>query len=123
MAKWPFGGMFVTEGAREQGRFDSREVVSTGPMFGRKMMPAQGEAARREEEALREAGLTPSSFHGFGKLLAGTRRHNLVYVDDLAGSAEGDRVELTFTLPAGSYATVLLREITKSERLDSDEVG
>ena len=30
-------------------------------------------------------------------------------------------VRLTFTLPAGSYATVLLREITKGEALDAAE--
>jgi tRNA pseudouridine13 synthase len=123
MARWPFGGMFVSEGAPDQVRFDAREIVSTGPMFGRKMMPAAQEASRREEEALREAGLTREAFHGFGKLLAGTRRHNLVYVDDLAGSVEGDRMELRFTLPAGSYATVLLREVTKAEGLGADEVG
>jgi tRNA pseudouridine13 synthase len=124
MAKWPFGGMFVTDDvAREQARFDAREVVPTGPMFGRKMMAPAHEAARREEEALGDAGLRVASFHGFGKLLAGTRRHNLVYVDDLAGSVAGEEIELRFTLPAGSYATVLLREVTRSEAADADEPG
>jgi tRNA pseudouridine13 synthase len=50
----------------------------------------------------------------FGKLAQGTRRHNLVYVDDLAATVEPEGVRLTFTLPAGSYATVLLREITRT---------
>ena len=66
---------------------------------------------------LREAGLTPESFYGFGKLLQGTRRHNLVYVDDLSAAVEPEGVRLAFTLPAGSYATVLLRELTRGEGL------
>src|SRR5262249_25403251 len=41
MAKWPFGGLFVAEdAAREQARFDAREIVTAGPMFGRKMFAA-----------------------------------------------------------------------------------
>jgi tRNA pseudouridine13 synthase len=88
-------------------------------MFGRKMFAAAGEAAQREAQVLDEAGLTPASFHGFGKLLSGTRRHNFVYVDDLTAAVEPDGVRLAFTLPAGSYATVLLREVTKSDALAS----
>ena len=121
MAKWPFGGMFVAEDVvREQARFDVRETVTAGPMFGRKMFAAAGEAAGREAAVLQDAGLTTESFHGFGKLLSGTRRHNLIYLDDLAATVEPDGVRLTFTLPAGSYATVLLREIMKVDRLDAD---
>jgi tRNA pseudouridine13 synthase len=118
MARWPFGGLFVADDvAREQARCDARETVPAGPMFGRKMFAAAGAAARREADVLGDAGLTPQAFHGFGKLLAGTRRHNLVYLDDLAGAVEAEGVRLTFTLPAGSYATVLLREVSKSPEL------
>jgi tRNA pseudouridine13 synthase len=121
MARWPFGGMFVAEDvAREQARFDAREIVSAGPMFGRKLFAVRDEAAARESAVLQEAGLTTQAFHGFGKLLSGTRRHNLIYLDDLAGTVDPDGAHLSFTLPAGSYATVLLRELTKSERLDAD---
>ena len=72
---------------------------------------------------LRDAGLTVDSFHGFGKLLMGTRRHNLVYVDDLAAEPEPNGLRLTFTLPAGSYATVLLREVMKTGAAEADEEG
>ena len=122
MAKWPFGGLFVARDvAAEQARFDRRETVSAGPIFGRKTFPAEGEAARREDEVLRDAGLAPEAFRGFGKLVQGTRRHNLVYADDLAAECGADGVLCTFTLPAGSYATVLLREITKSDLQSADE--
>jgi tRNA pseudouridine13 synthase len=124
MARWPFGGMFVAEDvAREQQRFEERDIVSAGPIFGRKTFPARGEAAAREALVLAAAQLTPASFAGLGKLVQGTRRHNLIYVEDLAASVEEEGVRLTFTLPAGSYATVLLRELMKSSIADrADEV-
>jgi tRNA pseudouridine13 synthase len=122
MGKWPFGGLFVAADlVREQERFDARETVHTGPIFGRKTFAAAGKAAAREAAALEDAGLAPDALRGFGKLLQGTRRHNLVYIDDLAATVGPEGVQLTFTLPAGSYATVLLREITKSEQLQGDE--
>jgi tRNA pseudouridine13 synthase len=122
MAKWPAGGMFVArETQAEQARFDARETVHAGPMFGKKTFAAEADAADREAAVLRDAGLTAASFAGFGKLLMGTRRHNLVYVDDLAAASEPDGLRLTFTLPAGSYATVLLREVMKGDA--NEEAG
>ena len=59
MAKWPFGGMFTAaDRDREQERFDARETVHAGPIFGRKTFPAAGEAAEREAATLADAGLT-----------------------------------------------------------------
>jgi tRNA pseudouridine13 synthase len=122
MAKWPFGGMFVAEDvAREQQRFDAHETVPAGPIYGRKLFPAHADAAEREARTLADAGLTTQAFHGFGKLLQGTRRHNLIRIDDLAGTVEPEGVRLTFTLPAGSYATVLLREVSKGAVEGIDE--
>ncbi|HLZ10213.1 MAG TPA: tRNA pseudouridine(13) synthase TruD, partial [Chloroflexota bacterium] len=114
MAKWPFGGLFVVEDvAREQERFDARETVSAGPMFGRKTFASAGMAAEREGAVLQAAGLATANFEGFGKLVQGTRRKNLIYFDDLTADWEPDGLRLTFSLPAGSYATVLLGEIMK----------
>jgi tRNA pseudouridine13 synthase len=122
LAKYPAGGMFVARDlAAEQPRLDAREVVPAGPMFGRKLFPVEGVAAEREAAVLADAQLTTETFVGFGKLLAGARRHNLVYVDDLSAAAEPDGLRLTFTLPAGSYATVLLGEVMKSASYESEE--
>lgn len=121
MAKWPFGGMFVAEDvSTEQARFEARETVPAGPIFGKKTFAARGEAAEREAIILADGGLSPASFGRFGKLVMGTRRHNLVYVDDLAAALTPSSVELTFTLPAGSYATGLVREFTKNDEKGSD---
>lgn len=115
MAKWPFGGMFVaTDLPREQARLENRETVPAGPIFGKKMFAAAANVAEREAQSLAAAELTPAAFMHFGKLLQGTRRHALIYVDDLVGTIDSEGVRLTFTLPAGSYATVLLTEIMKN---------
>jgi tRNA pseudouridine13 synthase len=121
MAKWPFGGLFVAEDLpREQARLEAHEIIPAGPMFGRKLFPARDEAARREQAVLDEAGLTPAAFHGFGKLLSGTRRYLYVWVDDLDARVEPEGVRLSCTLPAGTYATVLVRELTHSELAGED---
>ncbi|HLW65533.1 MAG TPA: tRNA pseudouridine(13) synthase TruD, partial [Gemmataceae bacterium] len=118
----PAGGLFVAEDVeREQARLDAREVVSAGPIFGRKTFAAAGLAAEREAAVLHDAELTTESFAGFGKLLQGTRRHNLIYIDDLSASSEPEGVRLVFTLPPGSYATVLLREVMKTDVKDEEE--
>jgi len=115
MSKWPAGGMFTTQDpATEQVRFDAKEIVTAGPMFGSKTFPAEGVAAEREAAVLSDNGLSIESFGGFGKLVLGTRRHNLVYLDDLTADWEADGLRLKFTLPAGSYATVLLAEVMKT---------
>jgi tRNA pseudouridine13 synthase len=112
MAKWPFGGMFVAENlAAEQARLDAREIIPAGPMFGKKMFASSGQAAERESAVLGKAGLTATAFHGFGKLLQGTRRYSFIYIDDLTAEVEEHGVRVLCTLPAGSYATVLLGEL------------
>jgi tRNA pseudouridine13 synthase len=122
MCKIPFGGMFVAVDVEaEQKRFEAREIVTAGPIFGRKTFAAAQEAAQREQSALAAFELTEASFNGFGKLLQGTRRHNLVYVDNLAAGVEPDGLRLSFTLPAGSYATILLREFMKCDASADEE--
>ncbi|HMP01427.1 MAG TPA: tRNA pseudouridine(13) synthase TruD [Gemmatales bacterium] len=115
MRHWPRGGHFVVEdAAREQARFDAHQIVTTGPMFGVKMQQPGGPVAEREAAVLAAAGLALPSFAGFGGLLQGTRRPLVCFVDDLSWEmADADAV-LRFTLPAGSYATVLLDEIRKA---------
>lgn len=115
------GGLFRADDvAVEQRRLEQGETVVTGPIFGRKMMAPSGVAAQREAELLAELGLTPESFAIQGKLLEGTRRRNVVWLEDLTGHCEGSDVVLTFTLPAGSYATVLLRELMKRPWSEAD---
>ena len=122
MAKWPTGGLFVAEDVPvEQGRFDARETVTAGPMFGKHTFAAAGVAAEREATILADHKLSARSFDGFGKLMGGTRRHNQVYLDDLTAEWEAAGLRLRFTLPSGCYATVLLREVMKAAIGDGEE--
>lgn len=124
MTKIPHGGLFVAEDlAAEQARLERREIVFTGPMYGRKLFASAAVALERENEILQKAALELRHFFGFGKLLAGTRRAAIVYPDDLQGEIIPEGVRLQFTLPSGSYATILLRELMKTSLLDGEEMA
>ena len=121
MMKWPFGCLFVTDDAPvEQARFDAKEIVTGGPMFGTHTFAAAKDAAEREAVVLADHKLSAKSFANFGKLMGGTRRHNLIYLDDLEATWESAGLRLAFSLPSGCYATVLLREVMKTNP-DADE--
>ncbi|MFM7150811.1 MAG: tRNA pseudouridine(13) synthase TruD [Gemmataceae bacterium] len=118
MMKWPNGGMFVARDlAVEQARLDMREIIPGGPIFGPKMFPAEGEALLRECQLLQLHELQLESFAGQGKLMAGTRRYTVVYVDNLEARVEEHGVRVRFDLPSGCYATILLGELTHSSNL------
>ena len=114
------GGMFAVEDvAAEQLRMDRGELVVSGPIFGAKMRAPVDPtpSSLLEREVLLRAGLGPDLFAVHGKRLPGSRRPVQVSVEDFevdAVDATGDLpegVELRFRLPAGSYATQLVREL------------
>ena len=108
------GGVFICEDvAADQPRFDVREVLPTGPMFGPKMKLATGAVAEQEAQLLQNAGLTSENFSRFKELTSGTRRPVLIVPGDLAVHQETDGLRFQFVLPSGSYATILLREFQK----------
>jgi len=108
------GGMFVSEDqAEDQRRFDAREVVITAPICGPRMIrPKEGSPAEAlEQRVFSQLAVDPLAFARFGRLARGGRRAALVWPKELALAMEGRSLTLSFSLPAGSYATVLLREI------------
>jgi tRNA(Glu) U13 pseudouridine synthase TruD len=59
------GGIFTVEDvAAERPRAQRWEISATGPIYGSKMLPAQGEAAELEAAVLAEAGLTLGPYAG-----------------------------------------------------------
>jgi len=76
----------------------------TGPVFGRKLRLASGVPGEIERDVLREEGLSLKDFPGKGR-----RRALTVPIDPHYKAGV-----LRFFLPKGSYATAVLREITKS---------
>lgn len=112
------GGLFVTSDLpTDQARVDAGELATTGPLPGtREVGPAAGsEADVLERESLAITGATLEDFARVGRDLPGARRPLLVPVEigDAPVSVEGpDKLRVRFALPAGSYATVLVRALT-----------
>jgi len=110
------GGLFVSEDdVEDQRRLDAGEVTITGPICGPKMKrPLAGSpAAQREEAILTAAEVGPDTFAKFAKLARGARRALTVPIGDPKVEALSEGLRISFALPSGSYATVLMREITK----------
>ena len=111
------GACFTVEDpAAEQPRAEHFEISPSGPMFGRKLTPAQGQAGMLEAALLDKEQLPPEAFHLEGGLaLEGERRPLRVPLTGASARSEGDDLLLAFTLPKGSYATSVLREVMKNE--------
>jgi tRNA pseudouridine13 synthase len=103
---------FVADVVDDDLRLRAREldVHPTGPLCGSGRVPVSGEALALERAALAEyAGMID------GLAAAGVRhdrRALRMRVKDLSWQWQADEnLELCFSLPAGSYATVVLREL------------
>ncbi len=106
------GGMFIVEDlAIESQRFAAGEIVTTGPIYGFKMKPAMDAASEREANLLERFGLTLEDFRPFRS--PGSRREAILLLTDLEITEAEGGLRFTFTLPAGAYATTVLREFTR----------
>ena len=115
------GGPFqVEDPTAEQNRFDAGETVIAGPLFGAKMLPARDLPAQLEAEILQANGLGREDFERFPKLTRGARRAIWTQPQGLEISAEPDGLRFNFSLPAGSYATVVMREYMKVDESDEE---
>ena len=105
----------VIDPASELDRLRQRDIHRTGPMFGPKMLEATERAGALEQEALASLGLRGEEVTRLGKFAPGTRRDLLVWPSEMALEASGQTgLRLEFTLPSGSYATQLVRELTRT---------
>jgi len=90
----------------------------TAPLVGTETDLGDGEPGEIEREVLADAGIEPGDFALPGEFdSSGTRRAILLRTDLDVTFEDGDP-RFAFALPSGSYATVLLREFTKSGPLD-----
>ncbi|WP_104990017.1 tRNA pseudouridine(13) synthase TruD [Deinococcus sp. NW-56] len=104
------GGVFLVEdAAAESPRAERGEVSATGTLFGRKVKPLSLDAGALEAEALAAFGLTPEVFAS----RRGDRRLTRVFPEGAEVQPEQDGYTVAFTLPRGSFATSVLRELTK----------
>jgi tRNA pseudouridine13 synthase len=106
------GGMFVVEDvAVDQARFDRREITFTGPLFGYKMRQPQAEAAALEAEILATSPVTPEQWRK--NRTDGNRRVGRIFLQPVDVKPSPSGLRLSFYLPKGAYATILLREVMK----------
>ena len=107
------GGLFIVEDLDEAlQRFEAGRIAYTGPIYGYKMMSAAGAAGDREKELLGRFGLSADAFKPLRA--TGSRRAATIHLDDLTIHPIPQGVEFTFTLPAGAYATTVMREFIRS---------
>ena len=112
------GGPFISEDAAVDGpRLERGEVVITGPMHGSRMpWPKDGSPARAlEQEELDRRGVAIELFASAGRQARGGRRPVTVPLQGVAlePCPEVQGLKLQFSLPSGTYATVLLAEVIK----------
>lgn len=114
----------IDDAGAEQPRADQFEISPTGPITGRRMTQPTGQPAQIERDALTDLGLTKiitadGDINYRDKFrIDGSRRPLRVPLTDAEckpGQDEhGAFLELQFTLPPGSYATAVVREVCKA---------
>ncbi|MFB3430864.1 MAG: tRNA pseudouridine(13) synthase TruD [Phycisphaerales bacterium] len=107
-------------------RIKRREISPTGPMFGIRTMLCDGKSAEVEREEFEKEGVPMEALERvvktLGESVAGTRRplRTLVTDPEVEGGVDenGHFIRCAFDLPAGSFATMLVRELLKSDRIE-----
>lgn len=108
------GGLFKVENSlKEQFRYDSNEISFTAPIYGPGMTETTGIAAKMEAQVLKESGVTMKQLEKAGA--SGTRRLGRIFAPDMVIRGEANALALTFSLPKGAFATIILREIMKTD--------
>lgn len=110
---------FVAEAidAELEARLQRHDVHPTGPLVGAGITPG-GEAGRLEAEVLAPYERLITRLNAAG-LEAGRRALRLV-PEGLRFTLAGDELTIEFSLPAGAYATVVLRELVHTEPLEGE---
>jgi len=110
------GACFLVEHAEDEApRAAAFEISASGPMFGSRMKPPGGVVLALEQRILADEGVRGGDFDlGGGLCMEGERRPLRVPLEAATCQVDDDQLQLEFSLPKGSYATSVLREITKS---------
>ena len=116
-------GFVVDDPVQEQKRANRFEISPAGPLFGKKCLSATGKPGLREAQLLAEVGIKPADFDVPGTRLRGGRRPYRIPIA-AADVRWEEGLVLSFVLPPGSYATMVLREVMKLEQgsLSTSEV-
>jgi tRNA pseudouridine13 synthase len=112
----PLDRVFAIAPDEAEDTYASRACSATGPMFGPEMRWPEGAAREREQAILDASGLRLEDFARARGLAEGTRRAVRMCPAALEVALEAPGVlRFAFELPAGAYATAVLREFRKSD--------
>jgi tRNA pseudouridine13 synthase len=90
----------------------------TAPLVGTDTELADGEQGEIERAVLDDLSLTQEDFSLPGAFDSTGTRRAIVVRTELEATVDDEGLRMAFTLPKGSYATVLLREFLKTDPLD-----
>ena len=107
------GASFLVEDVEHEAARATRfEISAAGPLFGTRLLAARGAPALREREVFAAHGIPERLRLPPGVKLRGARRPFRVRPESVRCETAGvDAVRLGFTLPPGSYATVLVEAL------------
>ena len=117
MHHYPYGKLFKLEDLNQEAkRFILKDIVPTGLLGGKKVKRASKDAG------IFESKFDISNLHKdkIDSLLNGTRRFAWVYPTDINSiyKSKDNHVEINFSLPKGSYATILIEQLLNKIGLD-----
>lgn len=118
----------VEDPEREAPRLAERTIHLTGPLVGPKMRAAGGVPLQLEQAALASLGLDESALRELGRAAPGTRRDLVLRPEGLTwqsldADASGEEnpaatssdMVVEFSLPAGAYASLVIRALTRQD--------
>jgi len=94
---------------------DGKRLAVTGPVYGRGLMWGEGRVRELELDVLSGYGISPGAFDEFQAIGWGSRRNLLVFPEECSVQGDPDGIVLSFRLPKGCFATIVLRELVKRE--------
>lgn len=110
------GSHFVVEDLeRELPRRAAGDLLLTGAMIGPRTLQSSGLSRELEQQIQGELCLGEPELAALARHAPGSRRDLLLFPEELElEPLPGERLELRFRLPAGAYATQVVREFTRT---------
>lgn len=104
MMHYPYGRLFHYAESGEPERFLARDISVSGLLSGKRATRAEGLAGEIEKD-----------YDTISEGIDGARRYGWIFPEEVEGEYKEQDAwyELHFSLPKGSYATVLIEEIAK----------
>jgi len=111
----------VKDPADEQPRWDSKDILPTGPMIAHRIHPAAEGVALALEQTVARSVCDGTALDDLCAEAPGARRDVLLDLGQPKYEWENNHIiRVSFELPAGAYATEVLRELTHEPWLQGD---